>query len=193
MMEPGRELEKIGSVGRPISQVDIEIRDDDGNLLPRGVEGEVCVRGEKVTRGYWNAPEKTAASFFGNWLRTGDVGYLDDDGFLYITDRKKDLIISGGENIASSEVERAIQELPQVEDSAVVGIADARWGERPVAFVVLRPDAALTETEVREHCRGRLAGFKVPDRITFTAELPRSASGKVLKRELRERIAGSSN
>jgi fatty-acyl-CoA synthase len=189
MMEAGREIEKIGSVGRPLSQVDIEIRDDHGaTLLPRQ-EGEVCVRGEKVTQGYWNAPEKNAASFFGPWLRTGDVGYLDEDGFLFLTDRRKDLIVSGGENIASSEVERAIQELDAVLDAAVVAVPDARWGERPVAFVVLRPGAApLDEARLREHCRSRLAGFKVPDRVIFADDLPRSASGKVLKRELRERL-----
>jgi fatty-acyl-CoA synthase len=138
-MERGRELEKIGSVGRALSQVDIEIRDDEGRPLACGEEGEVCIRGAKVTQGYWQAPEKTAASFFGEWLRTGDVGYLDSQGFLFITDRKKDMIISGGENIASSEVERAILELPQVRDAAVVGAPDARWGERPIGFIALHP------------------------------------------------------
>lgn len=189
MMEAGRELSKIGSVGRPLSQVDIEIRDDRGNVLPPEQEGEVCIRGEKVTAGYWNAPEKDAESFFGPWLRTGDVGYLDADGFLYLTDRKKDLIISGGENIASSEVERVVQEHEAVADTAVVGMADERWGERPVAFVVLKSDASPpSEADLRDHCRQRLAGFKVPDRVIFVDALPRSASGKVLKRDLREHL-----
>ena len=188
LMEAGREFEKIGSVGRALSQVDIEIRNDDGMTLPPGTPGEICLRGAKVTRGYWRAPDKTAASFFGDWFRTGDVGYLDAEGFLYLTDRKKDMIISGGENIASSEVERAIYELPQIRDVAVIGISDSRWGERPVAFVVLRPDATLTEANVQEHCRRRLAAFKVPDRVHFENTLPRSASGKILKRELRERL-----
>lgn len=190
LMERGREIEKIGSVGRTLSQVDIEIRGDAGETLPPGEEGEVCVRGGKVTQGYWNAPEKTAASFFGDWLRTGDVGYLDAEGFLFLTDRKKDLIISGGENIASSEVERAIQELAEVQDAAVIGLPDARWGERPAAIIVLHPGAALSEEAVRAHCRGRLAPFKAPDRVVFTDALPRTASGKVLKRELRETFAG---
>lgn len=190
MMEAGHELTKIGSVGRPLSQVDVDIRDDDGNSLPPGQEGEVCIHGEKVTQGYWNSPEKTTESFFGAWLRTGDVGYLDNDGFLFLTDRKKDLIISGGENIASSEVERVLQELAPVLDAAVVGMADAYWGERPVAFVVLKPDSQPTsEAELRKHCRDKLAGFKVPDRVIFTDALPRSASGKVLKRELRDQLA----
>jgi fatty-acyl-CoA synthase len=189
LMEHGRELEKIGSVGRALSQVDIEIRDDDGRCVPAREEGEICVRGPKVTHGYWQAPEKTAASFFGEWLRTGDIGYLDAEGFLYVTDRKKDMIISGGENVASSEVERAIFELPQIQDVAVVGIADERWGERPVSFIVLRPGHSLSEADILDHCRRRLAAFKVPDRILFAPSLPRSASGKVLKRELRASMA----
>jgi fatty-acyl-CoA synthase len=185
LMQPGREIEKIGSVGRAVPHADIEIRDEEGHALPPGEEGEVCVRGAKVTQGYWNAPEKTAASFFGDWLRTGDAGYLDEEGFLYLTDRIKDLIISGGENIASSEVERVIQQLPQVEDCAVIGLPDERWGERPVAVIVLQTGAELDEAQIRSHCRANLAAFKAPDRSIFVASLPRSASGKVLKRELR--------
>jgi fatty-acyl-CoA synthase len=192
LMERGRELEKIGSVGRALSQVEIEIRDDNGRCVPARQEGEICVRGAKVTRGYWQAPEKTAASFFGAWLRTGDIGYLDAEGFLFVTDRKKDMIISGGENVASSEVERAICELPQVQDVAVVGVADERWGERPVSFIVLRPGHSLSEADILSHCRRRLAKFKVPDRVFFTTTLPRSASGKVLKRELRQSSASGS-
>lgn len=193
MMEAGKEIEKIGSVGRPLSQVDIAIRNDEGDDLPSGKEGEVCVHGAKVTQGYWNAPEKNRASFFGRWLRTGDVGYLDPDGFLFLTDRKKDLIISGGENIASSEVERVIQELPQVSEVAVIAIPDEHWGERPLAYVVLGDGRSLSVEEIRQHCRVRLAAFKVPDRIEFALSLPRSASGKVLKRELRDQIARGAN
>jgi fatty-acyl-CoA synthase len=185
LMERGREIEKIGSVGRALPQVDIEIRDEEGRTLPALEEGEVCLRGAKVTKGYWNAPDKTAACFRGDWLCTGDAGYLDEEGFLTLTDRMKDMIVSGGENIASSEVERVIQQLPEVQDSAVIGMPDERWGERPVAVVVLRRGAALSEEQVRDHCRGHLAKFKVPDRVKFVAALPRSASGKVLKRELR--------
>lgn len=185
-MERGREIEKSGSVGRTLPHVDIEIRDQDGRSLPSGAIGEVCIRGTKVTEGYWNAPEKTAASFFGDWFRSGDAGYLDEDGFLFLTDRIKDMILSGGENIASSEVERAILELPTVQDAAVIGLADPRWGERPVAFIVLHEDGAVDEEAVRAHCRTRLAAFKVPDRVFIAASLPRSASGKVLKRDLRQ-------
>ena len=188
-MTAGREMEKIGSAGRATMHVAIAIRDEEGRDQPSGTEGEICLRGPKVTRGYWNDPAKTASAFFpGGWFRTGDVGYLDSEDFLFITDRKKDMIISGGENIASSEVERAIQMLPEVLDCAVIGMPDERWGERPVAFIVLRAGAVLSEDDLRTHCRREMAAFKVPDRFIFRQDLPRNASGKVLKRELRDEI-----
>jgi fatty-acyl-CoA synthase len=187
-MEPDREIEKIGSTGRPVAHVEIEIRDDAGNRVAPGENGEICLRGPKVTRGYWKDPEKTAAAFFGDWFRSGDVGYLDDDGFLYLTDRKKDMIISGGENIASSEVERVIYELPQVREVAVVGMPDERWGERPVAVVVLAGSTALDLPELTDHCRKRLAAFKVPKQLIIRDHLPRNPSGKVLKRVLRAEL-----
>src|SRR5262245_60417054 len=188
LMEAGREIEKIGSTGRAIAHVEIEIRDDAGNRLPSGENGEICLRGPKVTQGYWKDPEKTAAAFFGDWFRTGDVGYLDRDGFLYLTDRKKDMIISGGENIASSEVERVIYELPQVREVAVIGMPDQRWGEKPVAIVVLAEGAALAMPDLTEHCRAKLAGFKVPKDLIIRDSLPRNPSGKVLKRILRAEL-----
>jgi fatty-acyl-CoA synthase len=187
-MEAGREIEKIGSTGRAIAHVEIEIRDDAGNRLAPGINGEICLRGPKVTRGYWKDPAKTAAAFFGDWFRSGDVGYLDQDGFLYLTDRKKDMIISGGENIASSEVERVIYELPQVREVAVIGMPDARWGEKPVAVVVVADGTALALPDLTEHCRTRLAGFKVPKQLIIRDSLPRNPSGKVLKRVLRAEL-----
>ncbi|MFB9263890.1 AMP-binding protein [Bradyrhizobium erythrophlei] len=187
-MEPGREIEKIGSTGRAIAHVEIEIRDDDGRRLPAGQNGEICLRGPKVTQGYWKDPEKTASAFFGDWFRTGDIGYLDQDGFLYLTDRKKDMIISGGENIASSEVERVIYEMPEVREVAVIGLPDGRWGERPVAIVVLADGATLTLPALADHCRERLAGFKVPKQLIIRDSLPRNPSGKVLKRVLRAEL-----
>jgi fatty-acyl-CoA synthase len=190
MMEAGREIEKIGSVGRALSHIEVEIRGPEGQRLAPGDTGEICLRGPKVTQGYWNDAEKTKASFFGDWFRTGDVGNLDAEGFLYLTDRKKDMIISGGENIASSEVERVVYELPQVQDAAVVGIPDEHWGERPVAVVVLKPNQALSLEELQEHSRRKLAGFKVPKGLIIRTELPRNPSGKVLKRLLRQTIAG---
>jgi fatty-acyl-CoA synthase len=189
LMEEGREIEKIGSTGRALAHVAIEIRNEEGRTLPPGATGEICLRGPKVTRGYWKDPEKTKASFFGDWFRSGDIGHLDAEGFLYLTDRKKDMIISGGENIASSEVERVVYELPQVQEAAVIGVADARWGERPVAVVVLRPGHGLTLETLQQHCRQRLAGFKVPKELILRAQLPRNPSGKILKRILRDEIA----
>lgn len=188
LMEAGREIEKIGSVGRALAHVEIEIRDESGIPLPAGQAGEICLRGPKVTRGYWNDPVKTRTAFFGDWFRTGDMGYLDEEGFLFLTDRLKDMIISGGENIASSEVERAILELPGVREVAVIGAPDAQWGERPVAYIVAESGADLTAQMVLSHCRSRLAGFKTPRDVLFRETLPRNPSGKVLKRLLREEL-----
>ncbi len=187
-MDAGREIEKIGSTGRAIAHVEIEIRDDAGKRLPAGRNGEICLRGPKVTQGYWKDPEKTASAFFGDWFRTGDIGYLDEDGFLYLTDRKKDMIISGGENIASSEVERVIYEIPGVREVAVIGLPDDRWGEKPVAIVVLADDAKLDLSDLTDFCRARLAAFKVPRQLIIRDSLPRNPSGKVLKRVLRAEL-----
>ncbi|GHD62400.1 acyl-CoA synthetase [Thalassobaculum fulvum] len=189
LMEAGREIEKIGSVGRATAHVEIEIRDDEGTALPAGSEGEICLRGAKVTKGYWKDPDRTAAAFWPQgWFRTGDVGYLDAEGFLYLTDRKKDMIISGGENIASSEVERVVYQLPQVSETAVVGRPDPKWGERPVAVVVLKAGGELDYPALEAHCRKHLAGFKVPKELHIVDALPRNPSGKVLKRVLRDRF-----
>ncbi|MDO9504255.1 MAG: AMP-binding protein [Hydrogenophaga sp.] len=185
MMEAGREIEKIGSTGRALAHVQIAVMDDLGQPLPAGAQGEVCLRGPKVTRGYWKDMKRTTASFFGDWFRTGDIGLLDEEGFLYLTDRKKDMIISGGENIASSEVERVLYQLPQVAEVAVIGLPDERWGERVAAVVVLRPGSSLTYEEVRAHCDGKLGGFKTPKELIVVDALPRNPSGKVLKRVLR--------
>ncbi len=190
LMEPGRELEKIGSVGRPLAHVRVQIRDDDGRPLAAGQTGEICLAGPRITRGYWRDAERTREAFHGDgWFRTGDVGHLDGDGFLYLTDRSKDMIISGGENIASSEVERVLHEYPAIAEAAVIGRPDERWGERPVAVVVPRTGAGIVEDDVIRHCRGALAGFKVPSEIHVVGELPRNPSGKVLKRILRDAFA----
>jgi len=192
LMDAGREIEKIGSTGRAVAHVEITIRDEKGKLLEAGNEGEICLRGPKVTAGYWNDPVKTRNAFFEDGsFRTGDVGYLDDEGFLYLTDRKKDMIISGGENIASSEVERVIYEMPQIAECAVLGAPDERWGERPVVFVVLRPGNKITADDLVAHCRGKIAGFKIPKEVILRDSLPRNPSGKILKRELRAELAAA--
>ncbi len=186
IMEPGYELKKIGSTGRAIAHVEVSIRNDQGEPVPANTEGEICLRGPKITSGYWKDPEKTAAAFYGNWFRSGDVGYLDEDDFLYLTDRLKDMIISGGENIASSEVERVVYLLDSVSEAAIIGVADPEWGERPEAFIVLHPNRELTLEQLQTHCREHLAGFKVPKGLHLMENLPRNASGKVLKRKLRD-------
>jgi fatty-acyl-CoA synthase len=176
---------KLGSVGRPCLYLDVDIWDEHGTSLSPGERGEVVLRGPKVFKGYWRDPAATDAAFGGGWFHTGDLGVRDDDGYLYIVDRLKDMILSGGENIAGSEVERVLYEHHAVFEAAVVGRPDDRWGEVPVAFVVLRPNATATSDELVEHCRRQLARFKVPKDIVFLAALPRNPSGKVLKRELR--------
>jgi len=178
-------LTKRGSVGRPCLYLEVDIWDEGGRSVPAGERGEIVLRGPKVFKGYWRDPEATAAAFAGGWFHTGDVGVRDADGYLFVVDRLKDMIVSGGENIAGSEVERVLYEHPAVLEAAVVGRPDERWGEVPVAFVVLRRGEAVTADELLEHCRSQLAGFKVPKDLVFLDALPRNPSGKVLKRELR--------
>jgi acyl-CoA synthetase (AMP-forming)/AMP-acid ligase II len=179
---------KRGSVGRPCLYLDLDVWDEEGRSLPAGSPGEVVLRGPKVFKGYWRDPEATAKAFAGGWFHTGDIGVRDEDGYLFIVDRLKDMILSGGENIAGSEVERVLYEHWAVLEAAVVGRPDERWGEVPVAFVALRPEAAASADELIEHCRGQLAKFKVPKDVVFVDALPRNPSGKVLKRDLRERV-----
>jgi fatty-acyl-CoA synthase len=179
---------KLGSVGRACQYLELDIWDEDGAPVPAGERGEVVLRGPKVFKGYWRDADATAAAFKGGWFHTGDIGVQDDDGYVYIVDRLKDMIVSGGENIASSEVERVLYEHDAVVETAVVGRPDERWGEVPVAFVVLSADATATPEELIEHCQGRLAKFKVPKAVVFIDALPRNPSGKVLKRDLRNRL-----
>jgi len=179
---------KLGSVGRPCLYVELDIWDEQGKSLPAGERGEVVLRGPKVFKGYWRDPEATASAFAGGWFHTGDIGVRDEDGYLFIVDRLKDMILSGGENVAGSEIERVLYEHPAVLEAAVIGRPDDRWGEVPVAFVALRPEATVTAEELVEHCGGQLARFKVPKAVSFVDALPRNPSGKVLKRELRDRV-----
>ena len=178
-------ISKLGSVGRPCLYLELDIWDLEGRSVPAGERGEIVMRGPKVFKGYWRDPVATGESFAGGWFHTGDVGVRDDDGYLYIVDRFKDMIVSGGENIASSEIERVLYEHEAVLEVAAVARPDDQWGEVPVAFVVLRKDAAVTTDELLDHCRVRLARFKVPKALTLLEALPRNPSGKILKRELR--------
>jgi len=179
-------VSKLGSVGRPCQYLELGIWDDAGAAVGPGQRGEIVLRGPKVFKGYWRDPEATMQAFAGGWFHTGDIGMLDDDGYLFIVDRLKDMIVSGGENIASSEVERVLYEHESVVEAAVVGRPDERWGEVPIAYVVVR-SPATTPAELIEHCGHQLARFKIPKEVVFVDALPRNPSGKVLKRELRHR------
>ncbi len=178
-------VSKLGSVGRPCLFTELDVWNAEGRSVAAGERGEIVLRGPKVFKGYWRDPEATERAFEGGWFHTGDIGVRDEDGYLFIVDRLKDMIVSGGENIAGSEVERVLYEHEAVLEAAVVGRPDDRWGEVPVAFVVLRPGCSAGPEELVEHCRGQLARFKVPKAVTFLEALPRNPSGKVLKRELR--------
>jgi len=169
-----------------VDRVRIDLWDEPGAPVPAGEQGEVVLRGPKVFKGYWRDPAATATAFAGGWFHTGDIGVRDDDGYLFIVDRLKDMIVSGGENIAGSEVERVLYEHDAVLEAAVVARPDERWGEVPVAHVVRREGSTVTADELLDHCRAQLAKFKVPKDITFLDALPRNPSGKVLKRELRD-------
>ena len=179
------------SVGLPISPViEVRIAGDDGNPLPVGEVGEIWLKGPTVIRGYFNLPEATAAAFHDGWFRTGDAGKLDDEGYLYVVDRLKDVVIRGGENIYAAEVEAALYEHPDVTEAAIVGIPHPRLGEEVGAVIRVREGSALSDDEVRAHVGARLAAFKVPSRIWIsTDELPRNATGKVLKRQLRDSLS----
>jgi long-chain acyl-CoA synthetase len=178
---------QAGSCGQPIIGVDVRVLDPDGDgEAATGVVGEVTIRGDNVMAGYWNKPEATAAAIPDGWYRTGDLGYMDERSFLYLVDRAKDMIVSGGENVYSTEVEEVLYRHPAVLEAAVFGIPDARWGEAVHAVVV--PRSQVAEADLIAHCRGVIAGYKIPKRIELSSDpLPKSGAGKVLKRELRGR------
>lgn len=174
------------SAGRPVPIAEVRIVDGAGHALPCGSVGEITARGPMVMAGYWNQPEQTAAALQDGWMHTGDGGYMDEDGFIYVVDRLKDMIITGGENVYSAEVENVITQLNQVSMCAVLGVPDAQWGERVHAVVVLRPGQVLQEQDVIEHCKREIAGYKCPRSVEFRTEIPLSPAGKMLKYELRK-------
>jgi len=183
------ETYRTGSAGWPCPGFEIRIVDECGRPLPPPTVGEICVHGASITPGYWQDPIADSESFRDQWFYTGDVGYLDRDGYLYITDRKKDLIIKGGENISPREIEEVIYLHPSVAEAAVVGIPDNDFGEDICAVIQLRPGVTATESEIREHAARYIGKFKVPARIVFQAALPRTSTGKVHKQTLREHLA----
>ena len=166
----------------------VRVVDDDGVDVPAGVAGEIVVKGDQVLSGYWRNPEGAALSFFeGGWFRSGDVGRWDEEGYLYIVDRKKDMILTGGENVYPREVEEVLYQHPAVVEAAVVGAPDEKWGEKVVAVVCCR--AEVDGADLIAFCRERIASYKKPRHVVFVDALPKNASGKILKRELRDRIA----
>lgn len=190
-LEPEERHRHPGSVGRPVPGLEIKLVDESGARVPTGRSGEIVVRGGRpgqflVMREYYKNPDATREALRDGWLATGDVGRFDEDGFLYLVDRKKDMIVSGGYNIYSREVENVIRELPGVVEVAVVGFPDEHYGESVAAFIQLAPGEKLAEADVVEHCRRHLADYKKPRRVVFVDDFPRSPVGKLLKRELRE-------
>lgn len=185
-------LNRPTSAGPPVAVADLEIRADDGTtVLPTGSVGELWARGPMIVKGYWNKPEATAETFVDGWVRTGDLARLDEEGFVYIVDRAKDMVLRGGENIYSSEVENILYEHPAVTDCAIIGIPHRTLGEEPAAVVHLAPGTSATEAELQDWVRGRIAAFKVPVAIRFVAEtLPRNANGKILKKDLKALFSG---
>jgi malonyl-CoA/methylmalonyl-CoA synthetase len=184
---PLRGVRKPGSIGLPLP--DVQVRIVDPNTLvdvPLGQTGEIWLKGPNVTRGYWGKPEETARTFEKGWLRTGDLGRVDEDGYYYLTDRIKHIIISGGENISPQEVETVINQFEGVVESSVVGIPDEKWGERVVAAVVTTPSSRIRPQEIQQHCKEHLHNWKCPKEIVFLKGLPKNRMGKVLKEEVRE-------
>jgi acyl-CoA synthetase (AMP-forming)/AMP-acid ligase II len=178
--------ELLLSCGRALPGTQLKIADADDRELPRGQIGEILVKGPQLMRGYWNMPDASQEALRGGWMHTGDAAVMDDEGYVYIQDRVKDMIVSGGENVYPREIEDVLFQHPAVADAAVIGVPDAQWGEAVKAIVVLRPGKTATADELIEYARGQLAGYKRPRSVDFIAELPRNPSGKVLKKDLRE-------
>ena len=184
---------RVGSVGRAIPDVEISIRNTEDAEVSRGEWGEICIKGPNVMAGYWNKPEATEETLRGGWLHSGDVGYMDDDGYVYITDRMKDLIIKGGENISPREIEEAIFGHPAVAEVAVFGVPHDTYGEDVCAAVVRRAGQDADEGDIRAQAAGAVTKFKVPAKVVFLDDLPKSGNGKILKRELRDLVAKSAD
>jgi o-succinylbenzoate---CoA ligase len=190
-LDPRDALRKIGSAGKPLFGMEVRIVSDSGEECSPGAVGEIVVRGPTVTPGYLNRPEATAAALRDGWLYTGDIGYLDDEGYLYVLDRRDDLIVSGGENVYPAEVESVLESHPDVAEAGVYGRPDERWGQVVMAVVVVREGTSISPEELIAHCWGRLAGYKTPIQVQFVSALPRNAAGKLLRRRLGDKATGN--
>ena len=189
VLKPADQLRKLGSAGRPALNVETRVVDDDDRPVPVGTVGEIVHRSPHITLGYWKNPSKTAEAFRNGWFHSGDLGVMDEEGYLSVVDRKKDMIKSGGENVASREVEEIIFQHPAVSEVAVFGVSHPKWIEAVMAVVVPRPGQAITAEELLKFCRERMAGYKAPKLAEVVDALPKNASGKILKRDLRDRFA----
>ena len=183
-LPPEYSLSKLGSAGKPLYPCEVQIQTESGKTAKAKEPGEIVVKGPNVTKGYWNRPEASEQVFHGEWFHTGDIGYIDEDGFLYVLDRRSDLIISGGENIYPAEIESVLLTHPLVMEAGVTGVKHEAWGQVPYAFVVRQKNETITEKELKQYCEARLAKYKVPYAIFFVDELPRNASNKLVRRQL---------
>jgi len=183
------ETEILRSVGRPVVGVDLRIVDDSGNEVPSGDNGEIAIRAPNVCKGYLNRPDENSKAFRDGWFYTGDIGRVDASGYLYLLDRKKDMVITGGENVYTSEVEAAIYKHPNIQEAAVIGVPDNTYGEALLAVIVCASDTTITSDQLIAHCRNHIGGYKIPRRIEFVDQLPKNAMGKILKHELRRQYS----
>ncbi len=181
-----RKLRRLSSIGKPLEDVEVRIVDENGAPVPSGQVGEIVARGPRLMKGYWNKAEATAQTIRDGWLYTGDLGYMDEDGYIYLAGRARDFIKRGGEMVSPEEVEQVLMSHPAIDEAAIIGVPDVDWGERVRAIVVLKPGHNASPEEIIEFCRQRLASFKKPESVVFVAELPRNPLGKVLKRVLRD-------
>ena len=184
---PPEKVRRLASAGRPVLDYEVRIVGPEGEDLPPGEVGEIALRSVAIMKGYWEMEEKTAQTLRDGWLHTGDLGTFDEDGYVYLIDRKNDMIISGGENVYPREVEEALYQHPAVREATVVGVPDDYWGETVKAVVALHKGETLSEEELREFCKGRLASYKRPKSIEIWEDLPKNATGKLLRRKVRER------
>jgi len=178
----------IGSVGSPANSVEIQIRNQEGKVLKQGERGEICIRAPNIFKGYLNNPEETKRAFWGDWFRSGDIGIIDKDGYLFIVDRLKDMVITGGENVYPREVEEILYTMPEVQECAVIGLPDREYGEKVTAFIVLNTGYKIDPAGFKQYLKQHLAGYKVPKEYIAVEELPKSAAGKILKKELKKRM-----
>jgi len=189
IINPLKGKRKIGSIGKPLNGQEIKILDDNNNELPQGQIGEICIKGDVVMVGYYKNPEATASAIKNGWLHTGDLGYIDEEGYFYIIGRKKEMIIRGGENIYPKEIEEVLYKYPKVQDAAVVGIPDPKWGEEVFAFLVPKQGAQISEQEITAFLKEKIADYKIPKRFVFLDNFPKTATGKIQKNKLIEQYA----